>query len=650
MLRFPMLLLLALAPSSASLAVVHVDQNSPGPAHDGAAWDTAFLTIQEGVVAATPHGEVWVADGVYYENVVMGEGVALYGGFLGAEPGGYETSLDQRDYAANVAAIDGHWSGSCVTMAATAVVDGFTITRGSGALREPYTFGHGGGLYCYNLGDDPQRPAVIANNTIADNWGKYFDGQVYWGGCGGAVCCCSSYLTIAGNTLTNNWGGSGGAVYCEDSSPAVTDNAIHGNQADEGGAVYCDYSSPTVTGNTVIGNEADDGGAILCYFLSSPTVASNVIRGNSAEHSGGAVLCERSCSPEVTNNVIADNSAGWSGGALYFDVGCSAILTNNTIARNSSRQYSAAVYCESSATIANNIVTGNSARYGGAMACDGRTALLTHNDVWGNTPEDYRGCEPGEGDISEDPLFVDPDNGDYHLAAASPCIDAGDNAAPHLPCVDFEGDPRVGDGNGDEIAVVDIGADEYWEQYETTRAPGDWFVPGWVWFSLPLAPRVSADGSDVLGFDCTNRLYGWDDAAKNLQLYPDDFTDLMVGPSYLARLNVGESYVPFYEGSQPELPFMWTLPAAGWCWVGVPSTQHIEGAALCVVKGGVERTAAEDRASADAWLNWNWIYWDPVRRAAKIMDPFGGGDDSWLHPWWGYRVWSNTEDVAIIFP
>ena len=27
--------------------------------------------------------------------------------------------------------------------------------------------------------------------------------------------------------------------------------------------------------------------------------------------------------------------------------------------------------------------------------------------------------------ISEDPLFVDPDNGDFHLQAESPCIDTG---------------------------------------------------------------------------------------------------------------------------------------------------------------------------------------------------------------------------------
>jgi hypothetical protein len=247
-------------------------------------------------------------------------------------------------------------------------------------------------------------------------------------------------------------------------------------------------------------------------------------------------------------------------------------------------------------------------------------------------------------------LFIDPANRDYHLSAGSACVDAGTNAAPSMPYSDFDGDPRVCDGNGDAAAVVDIGADEYREQWEANRSPKHWFVPGWVWFSIPLHPRWSGDAVDVLGFNPNNRLYGWDDAAKNLLLYPDDFRALEVGRSYIVRLEIGEEHTPAYEGTQPDLPFEWTLPAAGWCWVGVPSTQDIYGSNLVVARGDATRTAAADRAAADPWLNWNWIFWDPNRRTAKIMDPFGGGDDQWLHPWYGYRVWAYTEDVTIFFP
>jgi len=244
-------------------------------------------------------------------------------------------------------------------------------------------------------------------------------------------------------------------------------------------------------------------------------------------------------------------------------------------------------------------------------------------------------------------LFLAPDSGDYHLLPGSPCVDAGDMEAPALPEHDFEGDPRCCDGNCDGDAIADMGTDEF----RQARAPESWFVPGWVWFSIPLRPLAGwTEGSKLLGFDCTNRLYSWDDVGKSVLLYPNDFTQLFVGPSYLARLAAGEGYTPAYPGSQPAKSFPWTLAAAGWCWVGVPGEEDLVGTGLSVRRGKVTRTAAEDRDAADPWLNWNWVYWNPVAREARIMNPFGGGDDTSLHPWYGYRVWSNTENVTIVFP
>lgn len=55
-----------------------------------------------------------------------------------------------------------------------------------------------------------------------------------------------------------------------------------------------------------------------------------------------------------------------------------------------------------------------------------------------------------------DPGFVGP--GDFHLAAGSPLIDAGDSSA--LPETDLDGAARALDGNGDGIVLPDIGAYE----------------------------------------------------------------------------------------------------------------------------------------------------------------------------------------------
>ncbi|HEY8240336.1 MAG TPA: choice-of-anchor Q domain-containing protein, partial [Kiritimatiellia bacterium] len=57
------------------------------------------------------------------------------------------------------------------------------------------------------------------------------------------------------------------------------------------------------------------------------------------------------------------------------------------------------------------------------------------------------------------PQFVDPDAGDYHLAAVSPCIDAGDST--NAPDADLEGTARPQDGDGSSTAEFDIGAYEY---------------------------------------------------------------------------------------------------------------------------------------------------------------------------------------------
>ncbi|MDP8201387.1 MAG: T9SS type A sorting domain-containing protein, partial [Candidatus Tenebribacter burtonii] len=46
---------------------------------------------------------------------------------------------------------------------------------------------------------------------------------------------------------------------------------------------------------------------------------------------------------------------------------------------------------------------------------------------------DIQGGWEGEGNINVDPLFVDPENGDYHLTEYSPCIDAGNPNSPFDP-------------------------------------------------------------------------------------------------------------------------------------------------------------------------------------------------------------------------
>jgi len=66
------------------------------------------------------------------------------------------------------------------------------------------------------------------------------------------------------------------------------------------------------------------------------------------------------------------------------------------------------------------------------FAPDGNEIYLD-NSVIDATYSDIQGGWSGEGNIDADPLFVDPDNGDYHLQEGSPCIDAGDPNSPLDP-------------------------------------------------------------------------------------------------------------------------------------------------------------------------------------------------------------------------
>ena len=88
-------------------------------------------------------------------------------------------------------------------------------------------------------------------------------------------------------------------------------------------------------------------------------------------------------------------------------------------------------------------------------------------------PSEYSCCctlpnSVAPGNIDEDPLFVDPGIGDYHLSPGSPCIDAADNdAVPAGTTFDLDGnqrfvdDPDTEDTGFGDCPVVDMGSYEF---------------------------------------------------------------------------------------------------------------------------------------------------------------------------------------------
>lgn len=241
------------------------------------------------------------------------------------------------------------------------------------------------------------------------------------------------------------------------------------------------HSRAAIRNNVIIGNEARPmgccpptggigGGIAFCDGkIESNTVAENV----AGIHGGGLADCRGM----IQNNVIAGNSASFCGGGL---LACPGIIRNNVIVGNAADEGGGLHYC--GGTIGNNLVAANSARQGAGLAyCDGE---MRNCVVWANTAAAsdsiiyqsscpafscIQGWSGGEGNISEDPLFLDADGPDddpktyhdnnYRLARDSPCVDSGINA-PDVPPTDIAGNPRI--LYGGKNLTVDMGPYEYY--------------------------------------------------------------------------------------------------------------------------------------------------------------------------------------------
>ena len=205
-----------------------------------------------------------------------------------------------------------------------------------------------------------------------------------------------------------------------------------------GAGMYNDSGSPTVANCTFAFNSASAYGGGMYNLSSSPALINCVFIRNQAELGGGGIYNNGS-DPTLANCTFARNSA-WGGGAGAHNLASSPTFTNCILWYNIGEQF---VY------------------YGG-------TPTVTYSDV--------QDGHSGEGNIDDDPLFVDLDNNDLHLLPESPCIDAADNDAV-APCAfDLEGhDRRVDDeatedtGNAGALGppIVDMGA------YEFGSAPAD---------------------------------------------------------------------------------------------------------------------------------------------------------------------------------
>ncbi|GEM_PF-1092979 len=476
------------------MAILYVNQSATG-SNNGNSWANAYTDLQTAIADASSGDEIWVAKGTYTpgttreDSFTLKNRVEIYGGFAGTE-----TSREQRDWENNETILSGEIGDTTdnsdnsyhVVLASSTtpntVLDGFTITGGN-ANRSPNN--NGGGIL--NTNGSP----TFTNLLIKDNSASSRGGGIYNGNSiasftnitfsnnsasqgGGIYNISSSSIFTDVNFSENSASSRGGGIYNEDSNPNLTNVDFKNNSASsQGGGIYNDDSSPSLTNVNFEDNTSENGGGIYNFRDSDPRITNTTFSFNLAGGGNGGAIYNNGSSrssnnsnPVITNSLFQGNSSSFDGGAIYNDIYTDITINNSTFTKNNSVNGGAIFSVEStsdlarpSITINNSILWDNQANISD-NEIGGTTAVVSHSIV--------EGGYPGTGNKQDDPLFVDPANGNFELQASSPGTDMGNNDLLPADVDDLDDDadttekiPFDLDGNPRIVnAIVDMGAYE----------------------------------------------------------------------------------------------------------------------------------------------------------------------------------------------
>lgn len=491
-----------LLPAATAQTTWHVQAGAAPPGSGSAA--SPFPGIQAGIDAASGGDLVLVGPGTYLENLDYHGKAIEVAGTAGAEA----TIIDADDAGLGVRFSTGEGRDS--------VLRGFTIADGQGGFPGSQT-GLGGG----NIGCLDASPAII-DCVLLSGFGS--NG-------GGGIFCRRGGPLVSGCTFSGNWGyHQGGGIRAVSVYGLVVANcSFLGNGATcSGGAISvsgsariedsyfgsafvedCGGASLDVGGvfsppgrveihrcrfeNAYSGNV---GGAAWVGSHSSARFVDCVFHENRATYHGGATYASSSGAASFEECVFIGNVAH-IGGAVYG----AGTFVNCTLANNTADWFPGGGAFFGRGSFVHCTISGNSGTaQGGAIAQQGQVQLV--NCIhWGNLPpavpsgvvaswSDIEGGWPGIGNIAFDPLFANPQEGDFHIQTASPCRNAGIGAVVGLPRWDFEGHPRSWDSG------PDMGADEW--VVRRVGSEGDLILVSEVNGRWPLAGTKTALPGEVL--------------------------------------------------------------------------------------------------------------------------------------------------------
>lgn len=291
-----------------------------------------YATIQQAIDACDDHDTVIVSPGTYTENINF-KGKLVY---LGSE-----FTLNHDPFIISNTIINGNYpanpdTASCVLFIngedSTAVIEGFTVTGGSGTK---WLDEHGAGTYREGGAILIQYSSpTIKNNIITFNNAGIYPGCVSTGG--GAIRSGDSNPHIMNNLITHNYARYGGGIVLNYSGALIRNNIIAYNWGGEdygGGGIWSNGNGQDpiiIENNTVVYNQSGSTGGGIRFWQSNASVPNNIIWGNTAANNwpqiqgyGGTVTW-------------SDVEGGWTGeGNINADPVFTTPLTSFTLDQSS---------------------------------------------------------------------------------------------------------------------------------------------------------------------------------------------------------------------------------------------------------------------------------------------------------------------------
>jgi len=425
--------------------------------------------LQTALSQAADGDTIYLAQGTYTGSgaavITLTKSITLYGGWDGAangpvmrDPQAYSTTIDG----------EGMRRGVYISGGVAPVLDGLIITGGNATGFGGYGSSDAGGGIFVSGADPLIQGCLVISNTAGENGtggGLFFysssaciescavvSNTAPWGG---GVRAIFGAPIFHASEFVSNTAGYGGGIYLmwTTAGTLVEANTFRENKGSSGGAIYLSGATATIRRNLIRDNEGGRGGGVSVASGCAPVVLSaNRIQGNVAERGGGVHIYMNPT--RLDNNFIVENQVS-EGGAGVFIEKAAPTFRHNTLARNSGGDGSGIlVGIDSAAVLTNTILVSHTV---GISVTVGSTATLEAtlwgSEAWAND-SDWAGggtLTTGTVNLWGDPVFVDPDIKDYHIAPGSVAVDAGVDAGVN---VDIDGDPRP-TGVG-----YDLGADE----------------------------------------------------------------------------------------------------------------------------------------------------------------------------------------------